>query len=67
MTILLVSRAPLERLQAYKRRMGWTIDWVSTAGSDFNRDFGFTNTEEEGFGQRLDDPRPFWPRRHDEY
>jgi predicted dithiol-disulfide oxidoreductase (DUF899 family) len=46
-TMLLVSRAPLERLQAYKKRMGWNIDWVSTAGSDFNRDLGFTSTEEE--------------------
>jgi len=46
-TMLLVSRAPLEKLQAYKKRMGWGIDWVSTAGSDFNRDLGFTNTEEE--------------------
>jgi predicted dithiol-disulfide oxidoreductase (DUF899 family) len=46
-TMLLVSRAPLEKLQAYKERMGWGIDWVSTAGSDFNRDLGFTNTEEE--------------------
>jgi predicted dithiol-disulfide oxidoreductase (DUF899 family) len=46
-TMLLVSRAPLEKLQSYKKRMGWGIDWVSTAGSDFNRDLGFTNTEEE--------------------
>jgi predicted dithiol-disulfide oxidoreductase (DUF899 family) len=46
-TMLLVSRAPLERLQAYKERMGWGIDWVSTAGNDFNRDLGFTSTEEE--------------------
>jgi predicted dithiol-disulfide oxidoreductase (DUF899 family) len=46
-TMLLVSRAPLEKLQAYKERMGWGIDWVSTAGSDFNRDLGFTHTEEE--------------------
>lgn len=45
--MLLVSRAPLEKLQAYKKRMGWNIDWVSTAGNDFNRDLGFTNTEEE--------------------
>ena len=45
--MLLVSRAPLEMLQAYKKRMGWNIGWVSTAGSDFNRDLGFTNTEEE--------------------
>ncbi len=46
-TLLLVSRAPLEKLQAYRRRMGWGIGWVSTAGSDFNRDLGFTHTEEE--------------------
>src|SRR5215210_5168014 len=46
-TMMLVSRAPLEKLQAYKKRMGWNIDWASTAGNDFNRDMGFTNTEEE--------------------
>ncbi|HYH45261.1 MAG TPA: DUF899 domain-containing protein [Thermoanaerobaculia bacterium] len=46
-TMLLVSRAPLERLQAYKKRMGWSIGWVSTAGNDFNRDLGFTHTDEE--------------------
>jgi predicted dithiol-disulfide oxidoreductase (DUF899 family) len=45
--MMLVSRAPLEKLQAYRRRMGWNIDWASTAGSEFNRDVGFTNTEEE--------------------
>jgi predicted dithiol-disulfide oxidoreductase (DUF899 family) len=45
--LMLVSRAPLEKLQAYKKRMGWSIDWASTAGSDFNRDLGFTSTEEE--------------------
>src|SRR2546423_4566887 len=46
-TLMLVSRAPLEKLQAYRKRMGWSIDWASTAGSDFNRDLGFTHTEEE--------------------
>jgi predicted dithiol-disulfide oxidoreductase (DUF899 family) len=46
-TLKLVSRAPLEKLQAYKERMGWNIDWASTAGNDFNRDLGFTSTEEE--------------------
>jgi predicted dithiol-disulfide oxidoreductase (DUF899 family) len=46
-TMLLVSRAPLEKLRAYKERMGWGLDWVSTAGSDFNRDLRFTHTEEE--------------------
>ena len=46
-TMLLVSRAPVEKLQAYKKRMGWGLDWASAGGSDFNRDLGFTNTEEE--------------------
>jgi predicted dithiol-disulfide oxidoreductase (DUF899 family) len=46
-TLLLVSRAPLDRLLAYRDRMGWGIDWVSTVGSDFNRELGFLNTEEE--------------------
>ena len=46
-TLLLASRGPLERLLAFKARMGWDIEWVSSAGSDFNRDLGFMNTEEE--------------------
>jgi predicted dithiol-disulfide oxidoreductase (DUF899 family) len=46
-TLLLASRAPLEKLLAYKERMGWGIDWVSSEGSDFNRDLGFLHTEEE--------------------
>jgi predicted dithiol-disulfide oxidoreductase (DUF899 family) len=46
-TMMLVSRAPLEKLQAYKKRMGWGLNWASTAGSDFNRDLGFVHTEEE--------------------
>src|SRR5919109_4485367 len=46
-TLLLASRAPLAKLIAYRERMGWGIDWVSSAGSDFNRDLGFLHTEEE--------------------
>jgi predicted dithiol-disulfide oxidoreductase (DUF899 family) len=46
-TFLFVSQAPLEKLQAYKRRMGWRIPWVSSAGSDFNFDFGFSRSEEQ--------------------
>ena len=34
-----VSRAPIEKLLAYKRRMGWTAEWVSSWGSDFNFDY----------------------------
>src|SRR5881396_3668479 len=46
-TLLLASRAPIGKLIAYRKRMGWGIDWVSGAGSDFNRDLGFQYTEEE--------------------
>ncbi len=46
-TFLCISRAPLERLQAYKRRMGWSFPWVSSHGSDFNFDFGASHTQEE--------------------
>jgi predicted dithiol-disulfide oxidoreductase (DUF899 family) len=46
-TFLCVSRAPLEKLQAYKRRMGWSFPWVSSFGSDFNFDFGVSFTEEQ--------------------
>ena len=46
-TLLLASRGPLEKLLAFKDRMGWGIEWVSSAGSDFNRDLGFMNTEDE--------------------
>jgi len=46
-TLLLASRAPVAKLLAYRERMGWGIDWVSSGGSDFNRDLGFLYTEEE--------------------
>ena len=46
-TFLCISRAPLERLQAYRQRMGWTFPWVSSDGSDFNFDFGASHTEEQ--------------------
>jgi predicted dithiol-disulfide oxidoreductase (DUF899 family) len=46
-TLLLASRGQLEKLLGYRERMGWEIDWVSSGGSDFNRDLGFLYTEEE--------------------
>jgi predicted dithiol-disulfide oxidoreductase (DUF899 family) len=46
-TLLLASRGPLEKLLAYRERMGWDIGWVSTVGGEFNRDLGFLHTEEE--------------------
>jgi predicted dithiol-disulfide oxidoreductase (DUF899 family) len=42
-----VSRAPLAKLQAYKRRMGWTFPWASSNGSDFNFDFNIAFTPEQ--------------------
>jgi predicted dithiol-disulfide oxidoreductase (DUF899 family) len=46
-TLMLASRAPLEKLLAYRERMGWPVEWVSSGDSDFNRDLGFQYTEEE--------------------
>ncbi len=46
-TFVFVSQAPLEKLQAYKRRMGWSFPWVSSAPGTFNLDLGFSRTEEQ--------------------
>ena len=46
-TLSAVSRAPLAKLQAYKRRMGWTFPWASSFSSDFNADFAVSFTEEQ--------------------
>src|SRR5215217_5448853 len=47
-----VSRAPLEKLQAYKQRLGWTFPWASSLGSDFNFDFNvwFTDVQQREGG-----------------
>jgi predicted dithiol-disulfide oxidoreductase (DUF899 family) len=49
-----VSRAQLAKLQAYKRRMGWTFSWASSFGSDFNTDFNIAFTEEQQRGGGID-------------
>jgi predicted dithiol-disulfide oxidoreductase (DUF899 family) len=54
-TMLLVSQAPLPKLQAYRRRLGWRIPWVSSAGTDFNFDFGASYTEEQVRSWGLDE------------
>jgi predicted dithiol-disulfide oxidoreductase (DUF899 family) len=46
-TLCAVSRAPLAKLQAYKRRMGWSFPWASSFDSDFNYDFQAAYTEEQ--------------------
>jgi predicted dithiol-disulfide oxidoreductase (DUF899 family) len=57
-TMICVSRAPLEKLQAYKQRMGWSFDWVSSHGGDFNFDFGFSYTEDQVRSFLGDGPPP---------
>jgi predicted dithiol-disulfide oxidoreductase (DUF899 family) len=47
LTMVFVSQAPLGKLQAYKRRMGWVFPWVSSAHSEFNVDLGFSSSEEQ--------------------
>jgi predicted dithiol-disulfide oxidoreductase (DUF899 family) len=51
-TLMAVSRAPLNKLQAYKKRMGWAFSWASSNGSDFNFDFsvGFTEAQQHDKG-----------------
>ena len=46
-TLMAISRAPIEKLRAYKRRMGWQFPYVSSFGSDFNFDFDFAFTPEQ--------------------
>ena len=60
-----ISRAPLETLQDYERRLGWTFPWASSAGSDFNHDFNIAFTEEEANEGTIDynyrrEPPPAW-------
>jgi predicted dithiol-disulfide oxidoreductase (DUF899 family) len=46
-TLVVVSRAPIEEIEAFKKRMGWRFHWVSSFGSDFNYDFHVSFTPEE--------------------
>ena len=61
-TFVLASRSPLETLNAYKRRMGWRIPWVSSAGADFNRDFSAWSEEDRrtGSGWNFGTPSGAW-------
>jgi predicted dithiol-disulfide oxidoreductase (DUF899 family) len=47
LTMVAVSKGPFEKLEAYRKRMGWTFKWVSSSGSDFNRDYHVSFTPEE--------------------
>ena len=63
-TLAVTSIAPLDKLQAYKERMGWNFTWVSALGNDFHRDFGvsFTDDEQRDGAEynfsRVEDPPP---------
>jgi predicted dithiol-disulfide oxidoreductase (DUF899 family) len=46
-TVVMVSRAPLAKIEVFKKRMGWRFKWVSSYGSDFNTDFHVSFTKEE--------------------
>ena len=48
--LVLVSVAPLANIERYKQRMGWTIPWFSSAGGDFNVNFGLSRKTGETFG-----------------
>jgi predicted dithiol-disulfide oxidoreductase (DUF899 family) len=46
-TLMAGSRAPLDKIQAFQKRMGWSFPWVSSYGTDFNRDYHVSFTKEE--------------------
>ena len=46
-TLLAISRAPFRRLEAFKKRMGWSFKWVSSSGTDFNYDYHVSFTPEQ--------------------
>jgi predicted dithiol-disulfide oxidoreductase (DUF899 family) len=49
----LVSAAPLANIEKFKKRMGWTLPWYSSAGTSFNRDFGLTTDKGENYGMSV--------------
>ena len=53
-TLVVVSRAPLAEIEAYQKRMGWKFKWVSSYGTDFNRDFHVSFTPEEKARGKVD-------------
>ena len=54
-TMIAVSRAPVKKLEAFKTRMGWTFDWVSSGDNDFNSDYGVTFTK-----QQIEEGKPLY-------
>jgi predicted dithiol-disulfide oxidoreductase (DUF899 family) len=72
-SLVLVSRAPLGKIEPFRKRMGWTLPWYSSFGSDFNYDFHVTHTalgrQEDWEKPRGRSNSPFmaWLRHHDKY
>ncbi|AYG65530.1 MULTISPECIES: thioredoxin family protein [unclassified Rhizobium] len=52
-TLVAVSRAPLEKVEAYKKRMGWNFPWVSSFANDFNFDYHVSFTKEQLAGEKV--------------
>ncbi len=63
-TLSAVSRAPLAKLQAYKRRMGWTFPWASSLSSDFNFDFNVWFTARSNSAREVSNTTTGARRRH---
>src|SRR6267142_4791768 len=66
-TFVAISRAPLAEIQRFRQRMGWQFKWVSSHGTDFNRDFGVTFTPEEVAKGKLDYNYGEWPMASEEW
>jgi predicted dithiol-disulfide oxidoreductase (DUF899 family) len=65
-TLVAVSRASLAEIEGFRARMGWQFRWVSSQGSDFNRDFGVSFTPEEVATGEVDYNYGLWRHAHEE-
>ena len=63
-TFVFASRASLERIEEYRERMGWTVPWVSSADTDFNRDFSLFDEEQKRTGRGLNFHTPKRAEHH---
>lgn len=66
-TFVAISRAPLAEIERFRRRMGWQFKWLSSHGTDFNRDFGVTFTPEEVAKGKLNYNYGEWPLASEEW
>lgn len=66
-TLVAVSRAPLDEIERFRRRMGWQFKWVSSHGGDFNYDFGVSFTPEEVARGEINYNFGRWPFAYEEW